>query len=38
MYYKLAPTRSKVHEMLIDSLSYCCRDMPELLKDDEQLG
>jgi DNA-binding transcriptional ArsR family regulator len=37
-YYKLAPARTKVHQMLIDTLSYCCQDMPELLKDDERLG
>ena len=37
-YYKLAPARNKVHQMLIESLSYCCKDMPELLKDDELLG
>ncbi len=37
-YYTLAPPRNKVHQMLIDSLSHCCQDMPELLKDDELLG
>lgn len=37
-YYKLAPARNTLHQKLIDSLSYCCKGMPELLKDDERLG
>jgi len=37
-YYRLASARGKLHESLLDSLSYCCKGMPELLKDDERLG
>jgi len=37
-YYRLASAKSKLHEVLLDSLSYCCKGMPELLRDDERLG
>lgn len=37
-YYRLAPARSKVHQLLIESIYYCRKDMPELLNDDELLG
>lgn len=37
-YYRLASAKSKLHGALLDSLSYCCQEMPELLRDDERLG
>lgn len=37
-YYRLESAKSKLHRALLDSLSYCCKGMPELLTDDAQLG
>jgi ArsR family transcriptional regulator len=33
MYYKLAPARSQFHEKLMECLSCCFADLPELAKD-----
>ena len=38
MYYKLAPPRNALQQKLLDCLDHCRREMPDLLKDDEQLG
>ena len=37
-YYRLAPARNKLHQKLVECLDYCCKDMPELLRDNERLG
>src|SRR5262249_32886919 len=37
-YHRLAPGKNKLHDALLDSLSYCCKGMPQLLADDAPLG
>ena len=37
-YYRLAPVGNKLHDALLDSLSYCCKGMPELLRDGDRIG
>ena len=36
-YYRLAPARGAFHEKLLECLSCCFRDVPELAKDAERL-
>lgn len=33
-YYRLASAKSKLHQALLDSLSHCCKGMPELNTDE----
>ncbi len=37
MHYRLAPPRSKSHEMLLECLSQCFREESGFAKDDERL-
>jgi len=36
-YYRLSPARNAVHEKLLDCLSCCFTDMPELARDGRTL-
>ncbi len=38
MHYSLAPPRSKFHRKLLDCLSCCLADVPDLAKDDARLA
>jgi ArsR family transcriptional regulator len=38
MHYKLAPHRSPMHKKLIECLSCCFQDFPQLAKDAKQLN
>jgi len=37
-YYRLAPARTAFHQKLLDCLSCCFNDVPELAKDTKRLG
>jgi len=37
-YYQLAPARTAFHQKLLDCLSCCFDDVPELAKDAKRLG
>lgn len=37
-YYRLAPARTAFHQKLLDCLSCCFDDVPELAKDAKRLG
>lgn len=37
-YYQLAPARTAFHQKLLDCLSCCLDDVPELAKDAKRLG
>ena len=37
-YYRLAPARTAFHQKLLDCLSCCFNDVPELAKDSKRLG
>lgn len=38
MHYRLAPARSAMHKKLIECLSCCFQDFPQLAKDAKRLG
>src|SRR5262245_21806294 len=37
MHYQLAPPQTVFHKKLLDCLSCCCQDVPQLAKDSKQL-
>ncbi len=37
-YYRLAPARTAFHQKLLDCLSCCFNDVPELAKDSKRLA
>jgi ArsR family transcriptional regulator len=37
MYYRLAPARNAFHTKLLDCLTCCCEDVPQLARDANKL-
>ncbi len=37
MYYRLAPARNAIHAKLLDCLTCCCEDVPQLARDTKKL-